>query len=68
MELAAWARSTIGHDKLALAERLVELDDVYDTLGYSDITSRTLTTKCSQRRGGSQERPDALLALICCDG
>lgn len=37
-ELAVWAHSKIGHDRLALAERLVELDDVYDTIEYSDMT------------------------------
>lgn len=35
-ELAFWAHGTIGHDQLPLAERLVELDDVYDTVGYDD--------------------------------
>ncbi len=40
LDLVAWAHSTIGHDRLALAERLVELDDVYDTLEYTDMTEQ----------------------------
>ncbi|WP_212808658.1 hypothetical protein [Micromonospora endophytica] len=42
MDLATWAHSTIGHDGLALANRLVELDDVYDTLEYTDMTEQDL--------------------------
>jgi hypothetical protein len=37
-ELAFWAHSRCGHDRLPLAERLVLLDDVYDCLEYSDQT------------------------------
>jgi hypothetical protein len=37
-DLAGWAHSTIGHSRLALAERLVELDDVYDVVEYTDTT------------------------------
>ncbi len=40
MSLAVWAHSKIGHDRLALAERLVELDDVYDTIEYTDTTEQ----------------------------
>ncbi|RKF19167.1 hypothetical protein D7I43_31970 [Micromonospora globbae] len=40
LELVVWAHSTIGHDRVALAERLVELDDVYDTLEYTDMTEQ----------------------------
>ncbi|MEV8504537.1 hypothetical protein AB0368_06850 [Actinoplanes sp. NPDC051475] len=40
LDLVAWAHSTIGHDRVALAERLVELDDVYDTLEYTDMTEQ----------------------------
>ncbi|MEU4482481.1 hypothetical protein AB0F68_31125 [Micromonospora sp. NPDC023966] len=43
LDLAAWAHSTIGHDTLALAERLVELDDVYDTLEYTDLTEKDVS-------------------------
>jgi len=35
-ELASWAHDAIGHDRLSLAERLVELDDTYDCVEYSD--------------------------------
>ncbi|MDO3704037.1 hypothetical protein Q3W71_20430 [Micromonospora sp. C28SCA-DRY-2] len=38
-DLAFWAHRTIGHDQLPLAERLVELDDVYDCIEYSDQTA-----------------------------
>ena len=40
LDLVAWAHSTIGHDRVALAEHLVELDDVYDTLEYTDMTEQ----------------------------
>ena len=40
MDLALWAHATIGHDRLPLAERLVELDDVYDALEYTDTTEQ----------------------------
>ncbi|GAB3864247.1 hypothetical protein GCM10029963_74350 [Micromonospora andamanensis] len=36
--LTAWAHSKIGHDRLPLAERLVQLDDVYGCVEYSDTT------------------------------
>jgi hypothetical protein len=39
-ELTAWAHATVGHDRLPLAERLVELDDVYDALEYTDMTEQ----------------------------
>lgn len=37
-ELAAWAHATIGHDRLPLAESLVEVDDIYDALDCTDMT------------------------------
>jgi hypothetical protein len=37
-ELAAWAHSKIGHDQIPIAERLVELDDVYDAVEYGNQT------------------------------
>jgi hypothetical protein len=37
-DLASWAHRTIGHGQLPLAEGLVELDDVYDCVEYSDQT------------------------------
>jgi hypothetical protein len=39
-DLAAWAHSTVGHRRSPLAERLVELDDVYDILDYTDMTEQ----------------------------
>lgn len=39
-DLATWAHTTVGHGRLPLAERLVELDDVYDTLDYTDMTEQ----------------------------
>jgi hypothetical protein len=38
--LTVWAHTTFGHDTLKLAERLVELDDVYDCLGVTDMTEQ----------------------------
>jgi hypothetical protein len=38
IDLASWAHATVGHGVLDLAERLVELDDVYEILDYSDMT------------------------------
>jgi len=35
-ELALWAHRAFGHDRLALATRLAELDDDYDTVEYLD--------------------------------
>jgi hypothetical protein len=40
MDLAVWAHAAIGHDRLPLAERLVELDDVYDAVEYMDMTEQ----------------------------
>lgn len=40
MDLAVWAHAAIGHDGLPLAERLVELDDVYDAVEYTDMTEQ----------------------------
>jgi hypothetical protein len=40
MDLAVWAHSNVGHDGLTLASRLVELDDIYDTLDYTDMTEQ----------------------------
>ncbi|MEV0715621.1 hypothetical protein [Asanoa sp. NPDC050611] len=38
--LTVWAYRTFGHDTLELAERLVELDDVYDYLDVTDMTQQ----------------------------
>lgn len=38
--LTVWAHTTFGHDTLELAERLVELDDVYDCLEVTDMTEQ----------------------------
>lgn len=42
MDLAVWAHSNIGHDGLILANRLVELDDIYDTLEYTNMTEQDI--------------------------
>ena len=39
-ELTGWAHSVIGHDGLEVAERFVELDDVYDMLEYAAMTEQ----------------------------
>jgi hypothetical protein len=38
--LTVWAHSTFGHDMLGVADRLVELDDVYDCLEFTDMTAQ----------------------------
>jgi hypothetical protein len=38
--LTVWAHRTFGHGTLDLAERLVELDDVYDCLDVTDMTEQ----------------------------
>jgi hypothetical protein len=43
MDLAAWAHATIGHDRLPLAEYLVELDDVYDAVEYTDMSEQEVS-------------------------
>jgi hypothetical protein len=45
LDLTRWAHRTIGHDTLPLAESLVELDDVYDTLEYTDMTDQDINTE-----------------------
>jgi hypothetical protein len=40
--LTVWAHSTFGHDTLELADRLVELDDVYDCLEVTDMTEQNV--------------------------
>ncbi|MEH0845930.1 hypothetical protein V6U81_26465 [Micromonospora sp. CPCC 205711] len=45
LDLATWAHTTIGHGTLALAEHLVELDDVYDTLEYTNMTEQDLNAE-----------------------
>lgn len=37
-ELTRWVHATCGHDKLALAENLALLDDVYDSIDCTDVT------------------------------
>lgn len=36
-DLALWTHRVFGHDRLAEAARLAELDDVYDTIEYTDL-------------------------------
>jgi hypothetical protein len=45
MDLAAWAHFKVGHGRLELAERLVELDDVYDCVEYSDETNEDVDAR-----------------------
>lgn len=35
-DLARWAHETIGHDGVAMAQALVDLDDRFDTVDYSN--------------------------------
>jgi hypothetical protein len=62
MDLAVWAHAAIGHDKLPLAEHLVELDDVYDAVEYADMTEQDVNEEvlAEARRiigtGGSIDR------------
>lgn len=39
-QLARWAHRKFGHDTLELAQRLAELDDVYDCLELTDMTEK----------------------------
>ena len=41
-DLAAWAHRAIGHAGVPMAQPLVDLDDRYDTLGYSSDLRATL--------------------------
>ncbi|WP_081809659.1 hypothetical protein [Amycolatopsis keratiniphila] len=41
-ELAVWAHATFGHGTLERAERLVQLDDFYDTVDYMEATVEDL--------------------------
>ena len=41
-ELARWAHVVVGHSGAPEAQVLVELDDAYDTVGYSEETSDDL--------------------------
>ncbi|GID29545.1 hypothetical protein Abr02nite_45280 [Paractinoplanes brasiliensis] len=72
MDLATWAHSTIGHDRLPIAERLVDLDDMYDTLEYIDMTeqdldneilaeARRITAICRRQRQLHPPVPDFLM-------
>src|SRR5829696_4838759 len=63
-DLAGWAHSTIGHGGLALAERVVELDDVYDVMEYTDTTGhdvddmiRAEARRIIETTGGSGHQP-----------
>jgi hypothetical protein len=51
MNLAVWAHSKIGHGRLAIAERLVELDDVYDTVEYTDMTEQEVDAEVIAEAG-----------------
>ncbi|GAB3952875.1 hypothetical protein [Micromonospora vulcania] len=44
-ELARWTHSAIGHDGTPLAEGLVMLDDVYDTLEYCEETEAEINAR-----------------------
>ena len=58
MNLAIWAHATIGHGVLDLAERLVELDDAYDSLEVSDMTEQDVDQQIiaeAHRITGSEE-------------
>jgi hypothetical protein len=45
MGLAVWAHGRFGHGTLGLAERLVELDDAYDSVGYTEMTEHDVNTE-----------------------
>jgi hypothetical protein len=44
-ELAAWAHRVIGHQGPVMGQPLVDLDDCYDTLDYTDETEADLDAR-----------------------
>ena len=64
MDLAVRAHSVIGHDNLALAERLVELDDVYDTLEYTDLTEQEVNDDVLAEARRIAERPSTIWPVM----
>lgn len=61
-ELTSWAHRRVGHHQLPLAERLVDLDDVYGCIDYGDQTVEEIDTDvlAEARRivEGAQDTPD----------
>ena len=55
-DLARWAHLTIGHGGVALAERLVELDDVYDVVHYVDTTEHDVDSPGDPGGGSAASR------------
>ena len=57
-ELTSWTHRAFGHDRLPLAERLSELDDVYDSVDSAETSEEvdqmiiTEATKIVARRDG----------------
>jgi hypothetical protein len=45
MDLAVWAHRRFGHGTLELAEHLVELDDIYDSVDYTDETNEDVDAR-----------------------
>lgn len=61
--LAQWAHTTIGHGTLDLAERLVELDDIYDTIEYTHMTEQDVNDEVvaeARRITAAHQDPKAL--------
>jgi hypothetical protein len=48
-DLASWAHRAFGHDRLPLAGRLAELDDVYDMVEQTALTAPTWMRMSSPR-------------------
>jgi hypothetical protein len=59
--LTRWAHATCGHDKVALAENLVLLDDVYDSIDCTDLTVEDVDAEVVEQAwlitAGSAPRP-----------
>jgi hypothetical protein len=62
MDLATWVHSTMGHDRLPITEHLVDLDDMYDILDYTDMTEEDLDNEISRKPGGSLQLPETAVA------
>jgi hypothetical protein len=60
-ELTRWVHATCGHDKLALAENLAMLDDVYDSVCWTDLTAAEVDAEVLEQAraisAGSVPRP-----------
>lgn len=59
--LTRWVHATCGHDEVALAENLALLDDVYDSVDWTDVTVEDVDAEVVEQArliiAGSAPRP-----------